>query len=247
MIAFVAATLGPIVLAVVIALPAWTGAVLTAIGTPEPSGPPDNGLTPGPVAVAEASGVAVIGDPVASSSAVLSGGDVAGDGGGSTGPNGGTGGPPDPGATSPPSNPTDSPAPSAVDGPSPTPAATQPPPSDQPGPTPTPPAPPTSTPAPTAPPPTPAPTPPPPTPAPTPDAGAPRVAFSASVNGLAARFANRTKGAVSWSWSFGDGATSTARNPSHTYDAPGTYSVVLVAVASDGARASLTQSISVGD
>ena len=76
--------------------------------------------------------------------------------------------------------------------------------------------------------------------------GAPRVAFGVSVDGMAARFANRTKGAVSWSWSFGDGATSAARNPSHTYAAPGTYSVVLVATAGDGTSASLTQSINIG-
>ena len=32
-----------------------------------------------------------------------------------------------------------------------------------------------------------------------------------------------------WSWSFGDGGTSTAQNPSHTYTAAGTYSVSLTA------------------
>ncbi|GEM_PF-834525 len=32
---------------------------------------------------------------------------------------------------------------------------------------------------------------------------------------------------ISWSWSFGDGATSTAQNPSHAYSAAGTYTVTL--------------------
>lgn len=32
-----------------------------------------------------------------------------------------------------------------------------------------------------------------------------------------------------WSWDFGDGGTSTAQNPSHTYDVAGTYSVTLTA------------------
>jgi len=77
------------------------------------------------------------------------------------------------------------------------------------------------------------------------DDDAPSVAFSASVEGLTARFANRTKGAVSWTWSFGDGEASWTRNPSHTYAAPGTYTVTLVAVAQGGASASLTDTIRV--
>jgi len=34
---------------------------------------------------------------------------------------------------------------------------------------------------------------------------------------------------TSWSWSFGDGGVSTDRNPSHTYNSPGLYTVSLVA------------------
>ncbi len=39
---------------------------------------------------------------------------------------------------------------------------------------------------------------------------------------------------TSWSWDFGDGATSTAQNPSHTYGTPGTYTVSLTAANSNG-------------
>jgi PKD repeat protein len=40
---------------------------------------------------------------------------------------------------------------------------------------------------------------------------------------------------VSWQWDFGDGATSTQRNPSHTYAEPGNYTVLLVVTDDDGA------------
>jgi gliding motility-associated-like protein len=36
---------------------------------------------------------------------------------------------------------------------------------------------------------------------------------------------------TSWYWSFGDGGTSTAQNPSHTYPDPGSYNVCLVVFA----------------
>ncbi len=38
-----------------------------------------------------------------------------------------------------------------------------------------------------------------------------------------------TNSPTSWSWTFGDGGTSTAKNPSHIYSAAGTYSVTLTA------------------
>jgi Tol biopolymer transport system component/uncharacterized membrane protein len=40
---------------------------------------------------------------------------------------------------------------------------------------------------------------------------------------------------VAWRWDFGDGATSSARNPSHTYDEPGAYTVRLTVTDDDGA------------
>ena len=40
-------------------------------------------------------------------------------------------------------------------------------------------------------------------------------------------FLNLSIGATSWSWDFGDGATSTQQNPSHVYSAAGNYAVTL--------------------
>jgi PGF-pre-PGF domain-containing protein len=49
------------------------------------------------------------------------------------------------------------------------------------------------------------------------------------------RFTDQSTGnPTSWSWSFGDGATSTAQNPIHTYTAPGTYTVSLTATTAGG-------------
>jgi uncharacterized repeat protein (TIGR03803 family) len=41
---------------------------------------------------------------------------------------------------------------------------------------------------------------------------------------------------TNWSWTFGDGATSTAQNPSHTYTAIGTYFPLLTAYSTVGSR-----------
>ena len=43
-----------------------------------------------------------------------------------------------------------------------------------------------------------------------------------------------TGGPTSWDWTFGDGGTSTAQNPSHTYSAAGTYTVSLTVANADG-------------
>ncbi len=47
--------------------------------------------------------------------------------------------------------------------------------------------------------------------------------------GLAVSFTNTSQRAASYAWSFGDGAASTASSPSHTYPAPGIYTVTLTA------------------
>ena len=50
-------------------------------------------------------------------------------------------------------------------------------------------------------------------------------------------------GRIHYAWSFGDGATSTARNPAHAYAAAGTYAVTLVVT--DNAGLSVTKTLSV--
>jgi PKD repeat protein len=47
---------------------------------------------------------------------------------------------------------------------------------------------------------------------------------------LTVNFADQSSGTpTSWSWAFGDGGTSTAQNPAHTYTAAGNYTVTLTA------------------
>ncbi|MBK8920238.1 MAG: PQQ-binding-like beta-propeller repeat protein [Saprospirales bacterium] len=58
---------------------------------------------------------------------------------------------------------------------------------------------------------------------------------SAIIEGGIVQFTNLTQNTViEWLWEFGDGDTSTLENPSHTYAAPGTYSVSLTAVGLPG-------------
>jgi PKD repeat protein len=62
--------------------------------------------------------------------------------------------------------------------------------------------------------------------------GVPAAAFSADVTTgcapLTVCFTDASSDApTSWSWSFGDGGSSTAQNPCHTYDTPGSYDVSL--------------------
>lgn len=52
-------------------------------------------------------------------------------------------------------------------------------------------------------------------------------------------------GIVAWAWDFGDLATSTAQNPSHTYAANGSYTVRLVVTKADGGTAATSQTITV--
>ncbi|MBU1072032.1 PKD domain-containing protein, partial [bacterium] len=63
---------------------------------------------------------------------------------------------------------------------------------------------------------------------------APAADFTASVTAgfapLAVDFTDLSAGGpTSWSWTFGDGGTSTLQSPSHTYTAPGVYDVTLTA------------------
>ena len=67
----------------------------------------------------------------------------------------------------------------------------------------------------------------------------PVAAFSADVTSgtapLAVTFSDQSTGVpTSWSWTFGDGATSTVQSPLHSYAAAGTYSVTLTATNAGG-------------
>jgi PKD repeat protein len=68
---------------------------------------------------------------------------------------------------------------------------------------------------------------------------APTASFTAAPTSgtapLAVQFSDTSSGGpTSWAWDFGDGATSSAQNPNHTYAAAGTYTVALTASNSAG-------------
>jgi PKD repeat protein len=69
----------------------------------------------------------------------------------------------------------------------------------------------------------------------------PVAAFSssatASTAGQPIAFSDTSTGATQWLWSFGDGTSSSARNPVHAFQYSGTFAVVLNAVNQAGATA----------
>jgi PKD repeat protein len=73
--------------------------------------------------------------------------------------------------------------------------------------------------------------------------------FSFTTNGLVATFTDSSTDSdgtiASRAWTFGDGGTSTATNPSHTYAAAGTYSVALKVTDNGGATNTKTTSVTV--
>jgi PKD repeat protein len=74
-------------------------------------------------------------------------------------------------------------------------------------------------------------------------------AFTASCSGLTCQFTDASTDAdgtiASRSWSFGDGTTSTATNPSRTYAAGGTYTVTLTVTDNGGATGTTSQNVTV--
>jgi PKD repeat protein len=76
---------------------------------------------------------------------------------------------------------------------------------------------------------------------------APFASFTYPCSGLTCTFTDHTNdpnGSVaSWFWEFGDGTTSTAQNPAHTYAAAGVYQVRLTVVDNGGAKHSRTRQV----
>jgi PKD repeat protein len=77
----------------------------------------------------------------------------------------------------------------------------------------------------------------------------PTAEFGSTCSGLTCAFADASSdpdgSVVSWSWAFGDGATSTARNPTRAYAAAGTYSVKLTVTDNAGATGQRSKSVAV--
>ncbi len=78
---------------------------------------------------------------------------------------------------------------------------------------------------------------------------APTANFSFTASGLTASFTDASSDSdgsiASRSWNFGDGSTSTATNPGHTYAAAGTYNVTLTVTDNGGLSHALTQPVTV--
>lgn len=77
----------------------------------------------------------------------------------------------------------------------------------------------------------------------------PVAGFSSSVSGKTVSFSDGStddKGVVSHSWRFGDGATSSLQNPTHTYANDGTYQVTLTVADQEGLTDSHSSSVTVG-
>ncbi len=74
----------------------------------------------------------------------------------------------------------------------------------------------------------------------------PAASFSFAVNGLTASFTNTSTNADGYTWDFGDGNSSTAFEPSHTFSGPGIYDVTLSAASSTcGDTASFTTQVEI--
>ena len=79
---------------------------------------------------------------------------------------------------------------------------------------------------------------------------APDANFSTAISGLRVSFTDKStddSGVVSRNWAFGDGSTSTATNPSHTYTTDGSYQVSLTVADAQGLTDSITSTVTVSD
>lgn len=75
---------------------------------------------------------------------------------------------------------------------------------------------------------------------------APRAAFTVACVRNVCTVTNLSSGANRFQWTFGDGTTSTLKAPpAHAYGATGTYAIRLVASSGNGARSTLTRSVTI--
>jgi PKD repeat protein len=78
---------------------------------------------------------------------------------------------------------------------------------------------------------------------------APSAGFNASTHDLLVDFTDSSSDSdgsiASWAWTLGDGNSSTAQNPQHTYASAGSYSVALTVTDNEGATDSYTQTLTV--
>ncbi len=66
-------------------------------------------------------------------------------------------------------------------------------------------------------------------------------------NYLEVTFANFSQNTTTYSWNFGDGNSSTEKDPVHTYAGPGTYEIVLTASNADNVNATFKETIELTD
>jgi subtilisin family serine protease len=81
---------------------------------------------------------------------------------------------------------------------------------------------------------------------PPPTTNPPTADFTALCTYLDCQFTDQSSGDVAtWTWGFGDGGTSTARSPTHTYSVAGSYHVRLTVTGSDGQSSTAERSVAV--